>query len=482
LHFFNERQKTIYMKSNILEQSPYSAKFEVTIEADDYSAELKDKLKEKRKSSNMKGFRPGKAPMRLIQKMYGHALLIDIINQKASDALKEISEGQEWRPLGEMDLAEDQPNQDFDPVQNKDYSFIFETGLLPKMDLKGLDGSLSVPYFTIEVLDDKVRERWDEILSQVAEQVETEGPVKEGDVLTLEASELDGDKEKENGWISNFSIAADLMEEEAQKLVMGAKIGETFDFDIYKLEKNADEEFVEKHLLKIEDEEKPEMNSDFRFELMTVKTKQEAEINQDTFDKIFGEGEISSEEEALDKIRESMEMANQGGSDNLFYWDAKFKLTDENRLEDLPESYAKKYLLDKKTAAQYKNEDLPQTVKDELIWSLITQNIAIQNNIQPTQEALIGKAQERISQMLQGQALPDSVMNQLTQTILEDREQMNKIAQEVTQTMITDFIKENVTIEQQTVSEDEFKAEVERINEKVDKINHYLGADQSEEE
>lgn len=470
------------MKSDILEQSPYSARFEVTIEADDYSAELNDKLKEKRKSSNMKGFRPGKAPMRLIQKMYGHSLLIDIINQKASVAIKEVAGEQDWKPVGEMDLADEQIDQDFDPAQKKDYSFIFEVGLLPSLDLQGLDGSLSVPYFTIEVTEDQARERWDEILSQITEQVESEGPVEDGDVLTLEASELEEGEEKENGWISNFSIAVDLMEEEAQKLVLGANLGDTFEFDIYKLEKDTDREFVEKHLLKIEDEDKPEINSDFRFELMTIKRKQQPELSQETFDKVFGEGEIASEEEALEKIRESMEMANQGGSDNLFYWDAKFKLTEENRLEDLPDSYAKKYLLDKKSAAQFQNEELPQTVKDELTWSLITQNIALQNEIQPTQEALIQKAQERISQMLQGQALPDSVMNQLTQTILEDREQMSNITQEVTQSMITDFIKDHVTLDQKTVSEDEFKAEVDRINEKVDKINHYLGDGQGEEE
>jgi len=445
------------MKSNILEESPYLAKLEVTIESDDYSGELKNKLKEKRKDANMKGFRPGKAPMRLIQRMYGQSLLVDIINQKASNALKEITQEKDWRPLGEMDLADEQTAQEFDPIQSKDYSFVFDVGLLPTLDLKGLDGSVTVPYFTIEVDDEQVEERWDQLLSQVAEQVDSEGPVQEGDVLTLEASELEGKKEKENGWISNFSISVDLIEDKAKKLVLDSKLGDTFDYDIYKLEKNTDKDFVEKHLLKIEDESKPEINADFRFEIMTIKTKKEPEVNQETFNKIFGEGEISSKEEALGKIRESMEVANQGGSDNLFYWDAKFKLLEENRLQDLPEDYAKKYLLDKKTAAQYQGEELPQTVKDELTWSLITQNIAIQNDIQPSQEMLVKKAQERISQMLQGQSLPDSVMSQLTKTVLEDREQMNNIAQEATQNLITEHIKDNVTVNQKSVLKNNLK-------------------------
>ncbi|NBC24045.1 MAG: hypothetical protein GVX78_00325 [Bacteroidetes bacterium] len=470
------------MKSNILEESPYLAKFEVTIEHDDYSTELNNKLKEKRKGTSMKGFRPGKAPMRLIHRMYGQSFLVDIINQKASDALKDLSEERDWRPLGEMDMAKEQTPQDFNSLQKKDYTFVFDVGLLPSLDLKGLDGSVTVPYFKIDVDEEQLKERWDELLSQAAEQVETEGPVKEGDVLTLEASELNGDQEKDNGWISNFSISVDLMEDDAKKLVIGAKLGDTFDFDIYKLEKNTDAAFVEKHLLKIEDESKPDINSDFKFEVMTIKTKKEVEVNQETFDKIFGEGEISSETEALAKIKESTEMANKGGSDNLFYWDAKFKLLEANDLEDLPDDYAKKYLLDDKTAANYQEEPLPQTVRDELSWSLITQNIAIQNKIQPSQELLIRKAQDRIHQMLQGQALPESVMNQLTKTILDDQEQMKNIVQEATQELITDYIKDNVTVEEQPVSEENFKKEVDRINKKVDQINHYLSVDQGEEE
>ena len=470
------------MKSNIRDQSKYLAKVEIIIEAEDYLQELKNKLKERRKSTNMKGFRPGKAPMRLIQRMYGQSVLVDIINKQASENLKEVTEEHDWRPLGEIDLAEEQENLNFDPTAEKDYSFLFDIVLLPSLDLKGLDGSLTVPYFSIEVKEEDVQERWNELLSQVGEQVETEGPVEEGDVVTLEASELDGDKEKENGWISNFSIAHDLMIEEAADLLLGSNLGDTFDFDIYKLEKDTDPEFVEKHLLKIEHDEEPDISPMFRFEVMTIKTQEEAKINQATFDKIFGEDEVKSESEALDKIRSGMEEANQGASDNLFYWESKFKLLEMNKLEDMPEGYSRKYLLDDKTAEKFKDEKLPETVQDELNWSLISQNISIQNDLNPTQDAIVEKAQERIAQMLQGQPLPDSVMSQLTSTILDDEKEMRKITQEVTQNMITEFIKDNVTLDVQTVDDDGFKKEVDRINEKVDEINKYLEQQSDEEE
>ncbi|NBC04082.1 MAG: hypothetical protein GVY20_10295 [Bacteroidetes bacterium] len=470
------------MKSNILDQSQYLAKVEITIEAEDYFQELNNRLKERRKSTNMKGFRPGKAPMRLIQRMYGKSLLVDIINNKASEYLSEVTEEHNWRPLGEIDLAEEQENLDFDSTKEKDYSFLFDVVLLPSIDLKGLDGSLTVPYFSIEVNEEDVQEKWDELLSQVGEQVETEGPVEEGDVVTLEASELEGDSEKENGWISNFSIAHDLMTEEAADLLLGSNLGDTFDFNIYKLEKETDPEFVEKHLLKLDDDEKPEISPMFRFEVMTIKTKKEAELNQATFDKIFGENEVKSESEALDKIRSGMEQANQGASDNLFYWESKFKLVELNKLEDMPEDYIKKHLLDEKTAEKFKDENVPETVKDELNWSLISQNISIQNDLNPTQDAIVEKAQERIRQMLQGQQLPDSVMSQLTKTILEDEKEVRKITQEVAQNMITEFIKDNVTLNVQTVDDDGFKKEVDRINDKVDEINKYLDHKSDEEE
>jgi|GEM_PF-887688 trigger factor len=470
------------MKSNILEQSPYEVKLEVVVETDDYSKELNNKLKEKRKTSTMKGFRPGKAPMRLIKRMYGQSLLIDIVNEKTSEAIREVNEKEGLHPIGEMEIAEEQEAMDFNPLKSQDYRFIIEMGLLPDLEIKGLDGNLSVPYFLIEASDEQINDRWKELLTQAAETVETEGPVKEGDILTLEASELEGKEEKKDGWISNFVIASDLMSEDAKEKVIGAKPGATFDFNVYELEKDATEDFVKQHLLKMDEEDSTEVNSNFRFEIMTIQAKKEAEENQETFDKIFGEGEVKSKEEALSKIRESFELANQGASDNLFYWDSKFALTDENHSSDLPDSYCKKFLLDPKTAKKYVGESLPELVKKELSWSLITQTLAKKHNIQPSQEALIEKAQERIQQMLQGQALPESVMSQLTKTILEDEEQFSNIAQEVTQNMLTQFIKDNVTLDQQAVSEEDFKKEVDRINEKVQKVNDYLTPKGGEEE
>lgn len=470
------------MKSNILEQSPYEVKLEVVVETDDYSKELNDKLKEKRKASSMKGFRPGKAPMRLIKRMYGQALLIDIVNEKTSEEIREVNEKEGFNPIGEMDIADEQETLDFNPLKSQDYRFVIEMGLLPDLEIKGLDGSLSVPYFLIEPSDEQIEERWAELLNQAAEPVETDGPVEEGDILTLEASELEGGEEKEDGWISSFVIASDLMHEEAKEKVIGAKPGAIFDFDIYQIEKGATEDFVRQHLLNIDEEDNTEVNSEFRFEIMTIQSKKEGEVTQEVLDKIFGEGEVESEEEALNKIRESIELANQGASDNLFYWDSKLALTNENFSSEMPDSYCKKFLLDPKTAKKYEGESLPEVVKKELTWSLITQTLAKKHNIQPSQQALNEKAQERIQQMVQGQALPEAVMFQLTKTILEDEEQFNNIAQEVTQNMITQFIKDNVTLDQKAISDEEFKKEVARINKKVDEVNDYLTPESSEEE
>jgi hypothetical protein len=48
--------------------------------------------------------------------------------------------------------------------------------------------------------------------------------------------------------------------------------------------------------------------------------------------------------------------------------------------------------------------------------------------------------------------------------------------------MLTQFIKDNVTLDQQAVSEEDFKKEVDRINEKVQKVNDYLTPKGGEEE
>jgi trigger factor len=66
-----------------------TATIALTIEQADYEPRVKKSLNEHRRKAEIKGFRPGMAPMSLIEKMYGKSILLDEVQKLMSEALNQ---------------------------------------------------------------------------------------------------------------------------------------------------------------------------------------------------------------------------------------------------------------------------------------------------------------------------------------------------------------------------------------------------------
>jgi len=90
-----------------------TAVLNLKIEKDDYLKKYQGELKNYSKKASIKGFRPGKAPISLIKKMYGKQLLFDTINQKVQSELYEYINENKIEILGQP-LPSDEDALDFD--------------------------------------------------------------------------------------------------------------------------------------------------------------------------------------------------------------------------------------------------------------------------------------------------------------------------------------------------------------------------------
>jgi FKBP-type peptidyl-prolyl cis-trans isomerase len=61
----------------------------IAVAADDYAANEKKKLADRRRTAEFKGFRKGMVPMSLIQRVYGDQALVEAVNEVVSHALSE---------------------------------------------------------------------------------------------------------------------------------------------------------------------------------------------------------------------------------------------------------------------------------------------------------------------------------------------------------------------------------------------------------
>jgi len=138
-------------------------------------------------------------------------------------------------------------------------------------------------------------------------QVNPETDIVEEDLVLIKALELEGSNVKDKGHQTGFSLMVSRVgDEDIKKKLLGGKVGDTFDFDIYTIEKDVEEKYVKKYLLNLDDEEEKEIGKNFRGEIEKITRVELADLDQDFFDQAFGEGKIKSETEAKTSIKDEL--------------------------------------------------------------------------------------------------------------------------------------------------------------------------------
>lgn len=119
-----------------------------------------------RKKVNVKGFRPGKAPLALLRKMYNTSVAYDVIDELINEHLfTAIREGG-VKPVSRPFVESTKP-----PVENEEYELSAIVDVLPKLDLQGMHKDLTVSYPHQDMPASAVEERLQHIAREHARAV-----------------------------------------------------------------------------------------------------------------------------------------------------------------------------------------------------------------------------------------------------------------------------------------------------------------------
>ena len=166
-------------------------KFLFSFETVDLSDEIESALKKKQKEANLKGFRKGKAPIGVVQQLYG--------KQAENDALYSFVSTQFFDALKKEDLkAIGYPmfdNTKYDKPESK-VSFEAVIEIFPEFEIKPYD-NYKFEKESVEVTEDDVNELRDRYLQSKSEMVEIKDATLENGhfaVLNFEGEKEDGSK------------------------------------------------------------------------------------------------------------------------------------------------------------------------------------------------------------------------------------------------------------------------------------------------
>ena len=236
----------------------------ITVPADKIEKEYNSRLNQVAKTRRIDGFRPGKAPKALIQKMYGEAIVADVADAVMQRHFVEALVAEKLNPVGAPTL---EPNQ---LTPGSDFTFTVSFEVYPEFKVQNLD-AVKVEKQVATVTDADLDKMLTTLRKQHAAWVDAdEAAANELRVNMDFVGSVDGE-EFDGGKAEGFALVlgAGRMIPGFEDGIIGKKAGESFDIEVtfpedYQAEhlKGKAAKFAIK-LNKVEKQELPELDAEF---------------------------------------------------------------------------------------------------------------------------------------------------------------------------------------------------------------------------
>lgn len=426
------------------------------IEKADYAEKVEKTLRDYRKKANIPGFRPGMVPVGMIKKMYGKAVLAEEINKLVSDSLFNYIRENNVNILGEpLPNQTDQKPVDFDTQE--EFEFTFDLGIAPEFEV-ALSKKDKVKYYDIKVSEEMIDNQVKSYTGRYGKYIQEE-VVEEKDMLKGELLEMANGKVNESGIkVQDATLTAAYMKDDAQKaLFVGAKKGDVVTFNPAKA---FDNETEISSLLKISKDDAKTIETDFQLKIESITRYHESDINQELFDKVYGEGMVATEEEFRAKIKENIQENLISDSEYKFGVDAREMLVAKFNDISFPDAFLKRWVLssNENLTAETLEQDFPKMIAD-LKWHLVKDKLVKANDVKVEKEDVedfakkMAKAQFAQYGMI---GMDDEIIANYAKDMMKKEDTHKNIIERVTEQKVFAVVKEAVKLDNKEVSIEEF--------------------------
>lgn len=421
------------------------ALIKISLKQDDYQPKVEEKIKEYSKKANIKGFRPGKVPKTLINKMYGKSILVDEVNHMLSHNVMDYIKDNNIQILGEP-LPNMEKAADIDWDSQSEFDFEYSIGMADDFEVK-LDKKVKIENFSIKVDHKVINETIDNLKKQFGTMTNPETS-EEGDILYGEIVTEDEDENKKG------ELDLTKVEKKQVKNFVGKKSEDEIEFDVSKVLKE------ESDIVAFTGSKE---STKIKFLVKNVNRMVDAEMGQDLFDKTFGKDAVKTEEEFRTKIAEVVGKNYDQESENFLNYKIQDEFVEKTKI-DLPDEFLKRFIQSsnkEKISREEIDRDYEHYAKD-LKWSLIKNKISKDNEIKAEHEDVIEEAKTMIRQQFTASGFPADQMESSLDSFVdnylkgEDGNNYVKLHEKVYNDRVVKFIKESITIKNKQVTPEEF--------------------------
>ena len=289
------------------------AKLTIEVDADVFEKAIETVYNKQKNKIQIPGFRKGKAPRKMVERMYGKEIFFE-------DAANEVINAE--YPKAAEECGEDiVSNPDIDVVQieaGKPFIFTAEVALKPEVKLGKYKG-VEVEKMDLDVTDEEVNAEIDQERNRNARTIEvTDRKVENGDIVTLDFEGFVDGTPFEGGKGTDYplTIGSGAFIPGFEEQLIGFEIGKEGDVNVtfpkeYQAEELAGKDATFKCTVKaIKTKELPELNDEFASDVSEFETV--AEYKEDVKKKLAerkeAEAKAKREDAAVKAIIEDSEM------------------------------------------------------------------------------------------------------------------------------------------------------------------------------
>ncbi len=414
----------------------------------DYKGQVAKRINEKMPLATVKGFRKGQVPKDLVAKQYGRGIKEEEVKKVVDLALERFIQSERLNLLG-TPLPKVNENFDWDA---EELTFEYEIGLVPDFTLD-LEAKNDIVKYVVTADDKLIDDQVARIQKQFGTAIPQEAVTAESDVTGTFSNE-------EKGINNATTINAELFKDEATfNLFVGKKVGDVVTVNTKGLF-NDDHQLMD--VMKVEHDDVHGLEVDVNFTIEGINGAELAELNQELFDKLFGEGKVASLDELKAKIKEDAENQFATQADQKLLGDVTEFLIESTKFE-LPAAFLKKWLQtvgEKKMTPEEAEVEYERSEKG-LRFQLIEGRAMAQSDIKITFEDLKTFTTKNIRQQMAqfGQTNPtDEEVQGIVARVLSNQDEVKRLSDQVVAEKLLELFKEKANPTTKEVTYDEFIA------------------------
>lgn len=419
------------------------------VEPADYTEKYNKALKEAKKKINMPGFRPGMVPVGLVKKQFGVSILAEEVNKILQEGLFNYISENKVNMLGEPLPTADNDNVSL--VEGESFTFKFELAIAPEFEV-ALSKDDKINYYNVEVTDEMVENQIN-MYRQRGGNYEKVDSYEDNDMIKGFITELNVENAVS---VENAVLLPKYFKNEDQKkLFEGAKLNDVITFNPSVAYDNNEAEMAA--LLKVEKEDVANHKGEFNYQITEITRFVLGELNQELFDNVFPGGEVTTEEEFRARIKTLISDQFKKDSDYKFILDVRKYVTEKVGKLEFPEEKLRKILAAK--AGEEKAAEQYDRSIEELTWHLIKEKL-VEIYAVKVDDADVKEMAKEVTRMQFAQYgmlnIPDEYLENATKEMFKKRETVDNLIDRCIEVKLGGAIKEAVTLEESTVSAEDF--------------------------